>query len=304
MYLKETTEILQAQLYRDGSFTNLGFSIHDGPGLLTWIEKRKFLHGILANKGITAVVAPTELAALLPNHLGVIIHEQPRDAFYALHNHLARETSFYGTERNSDIHPSAKISPHARIDETGVVIGPNSIIEAGVTVFSGTQIGCGCIIRAGTVLGSQGFQFTKMGGRWVGVDHVGGVLIGDDVEIQANANVCRSIFGGNTEVGENSKIDAFVHVAHNVRIGKRVLLCAGTVIGGSTIIGDDVYMGPGVTVLNCIRIGEKARITMGSVVVRTMGSGKHVSGNWALPHDKFLRAYGRFIDSDDKESAR
>ena len=289
--LSEVAPAISAKVLRDGAFSNLGFSIHKSPNLLTWLENKKYLAGISQNPCISCVVASPDLAEAIPNNLGVLLHERPRDAFYLLHNHLARSTSFYGKPVETQIHPTASISPGSNIAHQSVIIEKNVIIEPGVTILAGTYIGAESIIRAGVVLGSQGLQFTRIGGRWVAVEHVGGVKIGEDVEIQSNSNVCRAIFRGDTVIGDNTKLDALVHVGHNVNRGKRGMICAGVIIGGSTIIGDDVYIGLSATILNCIEIGNGARITMGAVAVNSLADKAHVTGNWAVPHDKHLQGY-------------
>ncbi len=289
------------EVRRDAVFSNLGFAIHPGPGLLTWLERRKYLPDILKNPGITAVIAPRELADIIPAGVGILSHDHPRDAFYHLHNHLAKETAFYGKHAKTIVHPSARIAPESYIAPEGVQIAERVMIEPGARILPGTRIGADSIIRAGATLGSQGFQFAKMDGKWMAIEHVGGVRIDEDVEIQSNTNVGRAIFRGDTAIGSNSKIDALVHIAHNVCIGRRTLICAGVALGGSVTMGDDVYIGHGATIVNCIRIGDGARITMGAVVVRSVAARGHVTGHWAVPHDTYLRAYGRFILPDAPE---
>ena len=118
--------------------------------------------------------------------------------------------------------------------------------------------------------------------------HAGGVRLGDRVELQANTCVDRAIFGGFTEIGEDTKCDNLVHIAHNVKIGRRCLLAAQAMIAGSVTIGDDVWIGPSAAVLSEITIGDGAYVTIGSVVTRNVAPGQHVTGNFAIDHDKFI----------------
>lgn len=293
--LSDVADAISGEVLRDAAFSNMGFAIHSGPGLLTWLERRKYLPDILKNSGISAVIAPPELTGLIPEGMGVLSHSCPRDMFYRLHNYLAQKTAFYGNHSQTVIHPDALIASESYVAPMGVQIAERVVVEPGARILPGTQIGAGSIIRAGVTLGSQGFQFAKMGREWVAIEHVGGVKIGEDVEIQSNTNVCRAIFRGDTAIGNHTKLDAQVHVAHNVCIGQRTLICAGVVFGGSVTMGDDVYVGHGATIVNCVSIGDGARITMGSVVVRAVPAHAHVTGHWAVPHDTYLRAYGRFI---------
>jgi UDP-3-O-[3-hydroxymyristoyl] glucosamine N-acyltransferase len=289
--LSDVADVISGEVLRDAAFSNMGFAIHLGPGLLTWLERRKYLPDILKNSGISAVIAPPELADLIPDELGILSHSRPRDAFYQLHNHLAKTTSFYGEASGTIIHPTAIVDPDSHVAKNGVIIGEGVIIEPGANILTGTSIGVGSIIRSGVVLGSQGLQFSRMDDKWVSIEHVGGVEIGEDVEIQSNSNVCRAIFRGRTSIGDNTKIDALVHVAHNVKIGRSNMICAGASICGSTVVGDGVYIGPGAVILNCIEIGNEARITMGAVVVHSLRDKSHVTGNWALPHDRHMQSY-------------
>ena len=301
--LAEVANAIGGKVLRNAAFSNMGFAIHAGPGLLTWLEHGKYLLDIRKNKEITAVIAPEELSDQIPAGIGILAHACPREAFYNLHNHLARNTNFYGKHESTEIHPTAKIEPGSYIAPEGVRIAENVLIESGARVLPGTRIGAGSIIRAGVVLGTHGFQFIKMAGKWVSIDHVGGVEIGEDVEIKEYGIVCRAIFRGDTIIGCNSKLDNNVFIAHNVHVGRCALFCGSSGIAGSTIVGDDVYLGPGANIANCIRVGDGARITMGAVVVSSVPPHAHVTGHWAVPHDQFLIAYGRFLMPESKRKS-
>ena len=106
--------------------------------------------------------------------------------------------------------------------------------------------------------------------------------------MQANSAISRSIFGGFTQLGEETKLDNLVHVAHNVTIGRRCFLAACAMIAGSVIVGDDVWIGPGASISSGITIGDGANVTIGAVVTRNVPAGAHVSGNFAIDHDKFI----------------
>lgn len=304
LLLSEIAHVINGEMLREATFLNLGFSIHPGPGLLTWLEHKKYLPSILKNNGITAVIAPNELSTSLPSEIGVLSHPRPREAFYKLHNHLARSTMFYGAHQKTYVHPGAQIAPESYVAPEGVWVDQDVRVEPGVRILPGTRVGARSIIRAGVILGSQGFQFLKTDGKMVTIEHVGGVRIGEEVEIQANTNVSRAIFRGNTVIGSYSKLDAMVHIAHNVHLGQRAVICAGVVFSGSVVAGDDVYVGPGATIVNCIQIGDRAHISIGAVVVRSVAARSHVTGHWAIPHDTYLRAYGRFISPDVDEGPK
>ena len=109
------------------------------------------------------------------------------------------------------------------------------------------------------------------------------------MEFQQGNFVDKAIYPwDDTIIGENSKTDNNVHIAHADKIGKRVFIAASTCIAGRVEIGNDVWIGPGVTVTNGISIGDKAHISIGSVVTKSVKGGEKVTGNFAIEHAKFI----------------
>jgi UDP-3-O-[3-hydroxymyristoyl] glucosamine N-acyltransferase len=134
------------------------------------------------------------------------------------------------------------------------------------------EIGCECVIHAGTIIGADGFGFVRDGERgYVKFPQIGTVVIEDDVEIGANSCIDRGALG-ETRIGEGTKIDNLVQIAHNVQIGKRVVIASQTGISGSTIIEDDCIIGGQVgfgdhaTVKSGAIIGSKAGVLPGKIV--------------------------------------
>lgn len=181
-----------------------------------------------------------------------------------------------------EVGPGAVIGAGATLGE-GVVIGPRSVVGegvvigagtrlmAGVTVYGGVRIGARCVCHAGVVLGSDGFGFARArDGSQVKVPQVGGVTVGDDVEIGANTTVDRGAID-DTVIGNGVKLDNQIQVGHNVRIGEHTVIAAQTGIAGSATIGarctiggkagfaghivvvDDVVIGGGTSVTGSIR---------------------------------------------------
>jgi UDP-3-O-[3-hydroxymyristoyl] glucosamine N-acyltransferase len=120
------------------------------------------------------------------------------------------------------------------------------------------------------------------------VAHGGGVLLRRGAEVHSNSCVDRAVFGGFTEIGEESVIANLVYVAHNVRVGRRCRVAASAAIGGSTTLGDDVYVGPGASISSEIRVGDGAVVSLGAVVTRHVAAGQRVSGNFAVDHERFI----------------
>jgi UDP-3-O-[3-hydroxymyristoyl] glucosamine N-acyltransferase len=273
---------------RDGEFKTLGFVSHQGTAMLVFIESAKYLDALLSNPQVSCVITSEALAGSIPDRYGVAVAEGPRRAFYELHNSLTKETDFYWTSFPTAIAASAQIHPTAHVADHDVRIGERVLIEPNVTILERVIIEDDVIIRAGTVIGSEGFEFNLIDGEILPVLHGGGVRIGRRVEIQANCCVVRSVFGGFTEIGEDSKIDSLIHIGHNVSIGKRCRLAARAMIGGSVTIGDEVWIGPSVSISSEITIGDRASLTLGSVVTRDVLPGQRVTGNFAIDHDKFI----------------
>ena len=168
------------------------------------------------------------------------------------------------------VHASAVVDPTARIGErTSIgphcVVGANSrlgadcVLHANVTIYDGVTIGDRVVIQAGTVVGSDGFGYVPVGDRIERFPQVGTVEIGDDVEIGANCTIDRGAVDA-TSIGSGTKLDNLVHVAHNCRIGKNVMISAQTGLAGGVIVGDRVVMG------GQVGVGDKANIEPGAVI--------------------------------------
>lgn len=181
------------------------------------------------------------------------------------------------------------LAGHVQIQATALVLSddPKGSFMDAVSKLHPTpppceiHIGMHCDIHADAVIGKAGFGYHK-GKR---VPHIGGVHIGHEVEIGAHTCVDRGTLGA-TVIGDNTKVDNLVHIAHNVRIGYRCTIVAGTVIGGSAVIGDDVYIGINASIKNKVRIGNGATIGMGAVVLRDVPAGETWVGNPARKLEK------------------
>lgn len=288
MRLAETSSIVPLTVLRDAAFASLGFVTHRAAAMLVFLESERFLESLRENPAVTAVITTPLLAEQIPAGLGVALSDAPRRDFYLLHNHLAEHTTFYWQDFPTEIAADAVISPMACVAADNVQIGRRAVIEPHVTILPHTIIGDDVILRAGTVIGAQGFQFIRIADAVLPVVHAGGVWLHDRVEVQANGVIARALFGGFTELGEDTKLDSLVYVAHQVRIGRRCLVGAGAAITGSVTIGDDVWIGPNAAISSEVAIGDGAYVTIGSVVTRDVAAGQRVTGNFAIDHDKFI----------------
>jgi UDP-3-O-[3-hydroxymyristoyl] glucosamine N-acyltransferase len=288
MRLSDCPSDLKLKVIRDGVFECLGFVTHDSTSRLVFLGESRYVEALRDDAGITCVLTTPVLAREIPEELGVAVVELPRRAFYALHNHLARETSFYGGASPNVIASSARIHPAAFVAEQNVRIGERVLIEPHATILENVTLEDEVVVRAGAVVGSEGFQFEVDEGRVVPVAHAGGVRLGQRVEIQTGTCVDRSVFGGQTEVGRDTKTDNMVHIAHNVKIGRRCRIAAMAMIAGSVFIGNDVWIGPNATLADNIRVGDRASISLGAVVTRDVAPDQRVTGHFAVEHSKFL----------------
>lgn len=191
------------------------------------------------------------------------------------------------------IHASAVVGDHCEIDESAsigafcaigdnVTIGPGSVLMPRVTVYPGTSIGARAIIHSGAVLGADGFGFVRTAAGYEKFPQVGRVVIGDDVEIGANCTIDRAALGL-TIIGDGTKLDNMVHIAHNCVIGKRVVIAAQTGMAGGCIVEDDCVIG------GQVGFGDNVTVRRGAVLGSGCGvlSGKIVHGGgtvyWGTP---------------------
>ena len=225
------------------------------------------------------------------------------------------------------IHPSAVIEPGAEID-AGATVGPNctvmvgatigagvhlvanvtvargakigagSVLHPGVCVLERCEVGQGCILHSGAVIGADGFGYhPRPDGRGLlKVPHIGNVVIGDDVEIGANACIDRGKFGATT-VGDGTKIDNLVQIGHNCRIGRCCILCGEVGLSGSVVLGDGVVLGGRVGVADNVKIGAGAKVGAYSGVIHDLPGGETFLGVPAVPVKESIRihAYLRSI---------
>lgn len=170
-----------------------------------------------------------------------------------------------------------------------VTIGESTIIHPSVTVYDNSQIGSKVSLHAGAVIGSDGFGYTFENGEHIKVPHVGCVIIEDNVEIGANSIIDRATIGA-TIIGEGTKIDNLVQIAHSVKLGKKNILCAFTGIAGSSKSGDNVLFAANVGVSDHVTIDDGVIIGARAGVPpnKHLKQGNIYLGNPARPRDKAI----------------
>lgn len=273
---------------RDATFKNLGFLTSPADGLVVAIGDDRWISRLPPLERVAAILTTPSLAEKIPASVGLATCENPMGSLFQVHVALADAPRWDGHLGATEIDPSARVHPTASIAPMAVRIGADSIVGPRAVIQERVEVGRGCVIHAGAALGVEGYEVREVGDRRIVVPHVGGVKIHDDVEVMANSCVCRSLFGQSTEIGEGTKVDNLVHVAHDVRIGRRCKIVAHTMLGGSTTIGDDVWVGPNASISNGLTIGKGAFVTLGAVVTRDVAPGARVTGHFAIDHPKWM----------------
>jgi UDP-3-O-[3-hydroxymyristoyl] glucosamine N-acyltransferase len=283
MRVRELAEWLGATFEGDGEKELTGVQSLDAAGAedLSFVSSTKALPQ--AEKSAAGcLIVPLEF----PAGRTVIRAGAPRTAFARAVSRLVPPLP-----ARPGIHPTAAVSPEAEIGE-GVEIGPHvsigegsrieaycrigpgcsigrrvqighdSVLHAHVIIYDDVDIGCNAILHAGSVIGADGFGFALDGEWYQKFPQVGRVEIGDFVEIGANSCVDRAALG-TTSIGDGTKLDNMVHVGHNCRIGKHVVVAAQTGFSGGVVVEDYAVIG------GQVGIGDKARIESHAV----LGSG-------------------------------
>lgn len=171
------------------------------------------------------------------------------------------------------------LSTHGKAYRSSISIGPGTVVGQNVSFVGRVRIGENCRIKSGAVIGEKGFAwgFTEDGFP-VAIEHLGGVWIGDNVEIGSCSTVLRGTVD-DTIIMDNAKIDDHVHIAHNCLIGRGTIITACSELSGSVKVGEFCWLGPNCSIKNKVKIGDKALIGIGSVVISDVGELEVVAGN-------------------------
>jgi UDP-3-O-[3-hydroxymyristoyl] glucosamine N-acyltransferase len=282
------------------------------PGDITFLANARYEAHLAATRASAVLVARTWTGRAAIPTLQV-------DNPYLAFQHAVRVFR-PGPERAAPgVHPTAVVSPEAHVGPE-VSIGPHCVVERGARLGARVVLGAGCyvgvdaslgddtllwprvvvrdecvlgarcIVHPGAVIGGDGFGFAFDQGRYHKVPQVGNVVIGDDVEIGANACVDRATTDS-TRIGDGTKIDNLVQLGHNVVVGRHCIIVAQVGVAGSTELEDHVTLGGQAGLVGHIRVGAGASVGAQSGVTKSVPAETVVTGYPAVPHPVWKRLY-------------
>ncbi|MBM3487383.1 MAG: UDP-3-O-(3-hydroxymyristoyl)glucosamine N-acyltransferase [Alphaproteobacteria bacterium] len=283
-----------------------------GPDDLSFLDNKKYVAAFRASRAGASFVHP-QFAHQAPAGMALLLSDKPYRS-YALAAAL-----FYGDDPAASVRAAtAVIDPTARIGAAvsighhavigpGAEIGARARIGANVTIGRGVVLGEDCVvgaavslayciigartrILAGARIGEDGFGHALDATGHVKVPQLGRVIIGEDVEIGANATIDRGA-GPDTVIGDGCKIDNLVQIGHNVQLGRGCILVSQTGISGSTRLGNFVIIGGQGGVAGHLTIGDGARVGAQGGVLKDIPAGASVSGTPAIPVQEWLRGH-------------
>lgn len=260
--------------------------------IISYVSSDKYINILETANSVKALIVNADdfsvyRKIIMEKKGALIVTSNPERYFYRLHEFLYAKMDFYPKYdfrpvigRDCNIANSAVIENGVIIGNK-VTIGENTVIKHGSVIEDNVTIGCN------TTIGSEGFQLiADVNNPPMHISHAGGCYLSKNVYVGDNCCVCNSLFEGYTFVGENTKIDNLVHVAHNLYIGKNVVVTAHVILCGSSRVEDGAWIAPNSSVLNRVTIGRYAKVGMGSVVTRDVLPGTIVFGSPAKEHKK------------------
>ncbi len=243
-----------------------------GPGQIAFFSHPRFRERLAAT-GAAAVIlgADAEGMTALPR----IVCGDP-------YSYFARVSQLFNPRvtQAAGVHPSASVAASATLGARvsigagcsvgeDAVLGDDSCLYPGVVIYPGCRIGARAIVHSGAVIGADGFGIAKEDGRWLKIPQIGGVSIGDDVEIGANTTIDRGAMD-DTVIGDGVKLDNQIQIGHNCRVGAHTAMAGCVAVAGSADIGSHCSIGAGALILGHLSICDYAHVSADTVISRSI----------------------------------
>ena len=312
--LRRIAEIAEAHLSEAGDpdalFTDVAPLNQAGPSEVSFLYNKRYRPDFQASRAGACIVEP-QMVEHAPKGMALLVTPNPygayarvAQAFYpvapapaAIHGSvIVDESAELG--QNVSIGPYSVVGPRVKIGRD-CRIGAQVVIEAGVEIGAATQVGHGstlshcligrrCAIHPGVRIGNRGFGFALDPEGYVEVPQLGRVIVGDDVEIGANATIDRGA-GPDTVVGDGSRIDNLVQIGHNVQLGRGCVLVAQSGVAGSAKLEDHVMIAAQAGVSGHLTMGAGSRLAAKSGLMRDVAPGETVGGLPAMAIKDYFR---------------
>ena len=258
----------------DSIITNLQDSKTCNKHAACYLKEQKFAESLSNDAG--AVITSQEIAEKLKNVKNFIIVDDPYLAYAEATNIFYRNYTQENESHETIFGKDVAVGKNTVIN-SNCVIGDNVVIHDNVSIYSCTKIGNNSIIHSGAVIGSDGFGYAPSKQGWKKIQHLGGVEIGNHVEIGAKSTVDRGALG-NTVIEDGVKIDNHVHVAHNSYIGENTAIAGQSGMAGSVKIGKNCQIAGQVGIVGHIEIADNVVVLAKTLVTKSLKKAGIYSG--------------------------
>jgi len=318
--LSQLAGLLNGQLVGDGQIkvSKLSKIEEAEPGSISFLSNKKY-ENYVYNTNASAIIVNKDVQFAKPVSVNLIKVEDPYSAFTLLLEEYQKalkvaktgieQPSFIGDAEIGDdlflgafayIGNGSKIGNHVQIHPqvyigANVQIGNNTIIYPGVKIYDHTIIGANCVVHSGVVIGSDGFGFApQKDGTYKTIPQLGNVMIGDNVDIGANAVVDRATLGS-TIIKQGVKLDNLVQIGHNCVIGENTVIAGQSGLAGSTKLGKNCILAGQVGIAGHLEVADRVTLAAKTGISKSIRqSDSYKFGFVAMDHKAYLRSHAVF----------
>ncbi len=320
--IQEMADFLGGELKGDASCLISGLATLDqaSEGQLSFFANSRYLEQLKQSRASVVLVSPKDAAAAPGN---VIVLDNPYLGYARVSRLFDPRAELKPgvcttavVDSRAEVSESAQICANAVIGPDSVIgdnvyVGPGAVIgarcrvdqdvriNANVTVYDDVKVGARSLIHSAAVIGADGFGFANEQGKWVKISQLGGVAIGEDVEIGACTTIDRGALS-DTRIGNGVKLDNQIQIGHNVEIGEDTAIAACAAVAGSTKIGARCTIAGASGIAGHIEICDGTHITAMSLISRSIKErGAYSSGTGMMAHSEWRRSVVRFRQLDE-----